>query len=94
MGVKKTVLLPDIGDFEDVDIVEVLVAPGDKVDVEDTLITLETDKASMEVPSPYKGIIVSMGVQVGGTISEGDAICVIPDRHPLLGTRHARRAAI
>ncbi len=77
MGVKKTVLLPDIGDFEDVDIVEVLVAPGDKVDVEDTLITLETDKASMEVPSPYKGIIVSMGVQVGGTISEGDAICVM-----------------
>ncbi len=62
MGVEKTVLLPDIGDFEDVDIVEVLVSAGDKVEVEDALITLETDKASMEVPSPCKGIIVSMSV--------------------------------
>ena len=55
-GTHREVLLPDIGDFEDVDVAEVLVSVGDRVAAEDSLIVLETDKASMEIPSPFAGI--------------------------------------
>ena len=54
------VLLPDIGDFENVDVAEVLVAVGDRVAVEQSLIVLESDKASMEIPSPFAGVIVEL----------------------------------
>ena len=59
------VTLPDIGDFESVDIIEVLVAPGDQVQAEDSLITLESDKATMEIPSPYSGVVREVKVKVG-----------------------------
>ncbi|WP_294948075.1 biotin/lipoyl-containing protein, partial [Sulfurivirga sp.] len=59
------VFLPDIGDFDQVDVIEVLVQPGDHVDVDDSLITLESDKATMEVPSPYAGTIEEMLVKEG-----------------------------
>jgi pyruvate/2-oxoglutarate dehydrogenase complex dihydrolipoamide acyltransferase (E2) component len=59
------VTLPDIGDFKEVDVIEVLVAPGDQVEAEDSLITLESDKATMEIPSPYAGTVQAMAVQVG-----------------------------
>ncbi len=67
--------VPDIGDFEDVEIVEVHVAPGDSVAVEDPLITLETDKASMDVPSTAAGVVASVAVQPGGRVSQGDLVC-------------------
>jgi len=67
--------VPDIGDFEDVEIVEVHVAPGDRVAVEDPLITLETDKASMDVPSTAAGVVASVAVQPGGRVSQGDLVC-------------------
>ena len=71
------VRVPDLGDFSDVDIIEVLVAVGDEVDAEQGLITLETDKATMDLPSPVAGKILELKVKAGGTISPGDAIALI-----------------
>jgi pyruvate dehydrogenase E2 component (dihydrolipoamide acetyltransferase) len=68
--------VPDIGDFADVPVIEVLVGPGSVVRVEDPLVTLETDKATMEVPSPVEGTIVSVSVTVGDTVSQGTVIAV------------------
>lgn len=65
------VKLPDIGDFEQVDVIEVLVAEGDSIEAEDSLITLESDKATMEIPSPDAGIVKQLKVAVGDKISEG-----------------------
>ncbi len=69
--------LPDIGDFEGVDVVEVLVREGDTVAKEQSLIVLESDKATMEVPAPAAGTILRMAVAVGDTVSEGDLIAVL-----------------
>ena len=68
------VIVPDIGDFEDVEIIEVFVKPGDTVNVEDPLITLESDKATMEVPSSDAGTIETVLVKVGDRISAGTAV--------------------
>ncbi|SNX58655.1 dihydrolipoamide dehydrogenase [Nitrosomonas ureae] len=69
--------IPDIGDFKDVPVIEVLVAPGASVEKETSLITLETDKASMEVPSPHAGVIKEIKVQVGDKVSEGSVILTL-----------------
>jgi len=74
---EREVMIPDIGDFEEVEVVEVLVAPGDRVEVEDSLITLESDKASMEIPSPYAGVVVRLLVRVGDQVGEGAPIAVL-----------------
>ncbi len=66
-----TIKVPDIGDFDGVDVIEVLVGEGDTVAVEDSLITLESDKATMEIPSPSAGIIKKIHVAVGDSVSEG-----------------------
>ncbi|MES9940448.1 MAG: dihydrolipoyl dehydrogenase [Candidatus Thiodiazotropha sp. 6PLUC2] len=68
------VTLPDIGDFEQVDIIEILVSPGDRVDAEDSIITLESDKATMDIPSPHSGTIKEVVVKVGEKISMGATI--------------------
>lgn len=65
------VKVPDIGDFQDVDIIEVAVKPGDSIGAEEPLITLESDKATMDVPSPYAGIVKEVKVSVGDKVSEG-----------------------
>jgi pyruvate dehydrogenase E2 component (dihydrolipoamide acetyltransferase) len=69
--------LPDIGDFKDVDVVEVLVGPGETVEKEQSLIVIESEKATMEVPSPVAGVVVAMRVSVGDQVNEGDLIAVI-----------------
>lgn len=69
--------VPDLGDFADVDVIEVHVAPGSKVDIDDPLVTIETDKAAMEVPSTAAGTIESVLVKVGDKVSEGSEIAVI-----------------
>ena len=69
--------VPDIGDFKDVDVIEVHVKPGDEVAAEDPLITLETDKASMDVPSPAAGRIDKLLVAVGDKVSEGSVIAAL-----------------
>jgi pyruvate dehydrogenase E2 component (dihydrolipoamide acetyltransferase) len=76
-GESRSVLVPDIGDFTDVDIIEVHVGTGDQVAAEDPLITLETDKASMDVPAPAAGTVESVAVSVGDKVSEGDLVLVL-----------------
>ncbi|QVL49132.1 MAG: dihydrolipoyl dehydrogenase [Thiocapsa sp.] len=71
------VKVPDIGDFKDVEVIEVLVSPGDSVIEEASLITLESDKASMEIPAPRAGIVRSVEVAVGDRISEGTLIMTL-----------------
>ncbi|WP_399322318.1 dihydrolipoyllysine-residue acetyltransferase [Thiomicrorhabdus lithotrophica] len=68
------ITIPDIGDFDAVEIIEVLVSVGDTVAVDDSLLTLESDKATMEIPSPFAGTITKIGVEVGGSVSEGDYV--------------------
>jgi pyruvate dehydrogenase E2 component (dihydrolipoamide acetyltransferase) len=69
--------VPDIGDFSDVEVIEIHVSPGDTVAVEDSLITLETDKAAMDVPATSAGRVVSVAVSSGDSVSEGDLIAEI-----------------
>jgi pyruvate dehydrogenase E2 component (dihydrolipoamide acetyltransferase) len=71
------VRVPDIGDFSDVEVIEILVAPGDTVAAEDSLITLESDKASMEIPAPAAGTIRDLKIQLGDKLSEGDIIALL-----------------
>lgn len=73
----KEIAVPDIGDAENVDVIEVLVAAGDDIDVDTGLITLETDKATMEVPAPFAGKLVSVTVNVGDKVSQGSIIATI-----------------
>ena len=65
------VKVPDIGDFKDVEVIEVLVKPGDTVKVEQSLLTVESDKASMEIPSSHAGVVKSLKVKLGDKVSEG-----------------------
>ncbi|CDH44605.1 dihydrolipoyllysine-residue acetyltransferase [Candidatus Contendibacter odensensis] len=74
MSIIKEIHVPDIGDFKGVDIIEVMVAAGDVIEVETPLIILETDKASMEVPSPLAGLVREVKVKPGDKISQGDPI--------------------
>jgi pyruvate dehydrogenase E2 component (dihydrolipoamide acetyltransferase) len=84
--------VPDIGDFQDVEVVEVMVKPGDVVRVEDSLITIESDKASMEVPSPEAGIVKEIRVKVGDKVSEGSPIIVL-ETEQAAATEIAEKAA-
>jgi pyruvate dehydrogenase E2 component (dihydrolipoamide acetyltransferase) len=72
-----TVKVPDIGDFEEVEVIEVLVKPGDSVAKEQSLITLESDKATMEIPSPAAGVVQELRVKTGDKVSEGVPILVL-----------------
>jgi len=71
------VKVPDIGDFKDVPVIEVFVKPGDTVKAEDSLVTLESDKATMDVPSPSAGVVKELKVKVGDKVSEGSAILTL-----------------
>ncbi len=77
MGAIKDVVVPDIGDFKDVPVIEVLVKPGDSVKADDSLVTLESDKATMEVPAPFSGVVKDMKVKVGDKVSEGVLILTL-----------------
>ena len=76
-GVVEKVTVPDIGDFDTVDVVEVLVTGGDTVGVEDPLITLESDKATMDVPSPLAGRVVDVKVRAGDKVASGAVILTL-----------------
>jgi len=71
------VLVPDIGDFEEVPVVEVLVSAGDAIKAEDPLVTLESDKATMDVPAPFDGVVGELKVSVGDTVSEGSLLMTV-----------------
>lgn len=70
-------LVPDLGDFDDVEVIEIHIKTGDDVEIEDPLVTLETDKAAMDVPAAYAGKISSVAVKVGDKVSEGSTLGVI-----------------
>jgi dihydrolipoamide dehydrogenase len=71
------VKVPDIGDFDAVEIIEVLISAGDSIEAEDSLITVESDKASMEIPAPQSGVVKEVKVKVGDKISQGDLILML-----------------
>ena len=71
------VKVPDIGDFKDVAVIELLVKPGDTVKVEQSLITVESDKASMEIPSSHAGVVKSLAVKLGDTVNEGSVVLTL-----------------
>jgi pyruvate dehydrogenase E2 component (dihydrolipoamide acetyltransferase) len=77
MAALREVVVPDIGDFADVPVIELLVAVGDRVEAEDPLVVLESDKATMEVPAPFGGVVHEMRVAVGDSVSEGTALVVL-----------------
>ena len=78
----REVLLPDIGDFKDVEIIELLVSPGDRVEAEQSLLTLESDKATMEIPAPFAGVVKSLVVAIGDKVSQGDRIAELETAGP------------
>jgi pyruvate dehydrogenase E2 component (dihydrolipoamide acetyltransferase) len=77
MGAIQEVFVPDIGDFKEVDVVEVLVNPGDEVKPEQSLITVESDKATMEIPSSASGVVKELKVKVGDKVSQGTVIMLV-----------------
>jgi pyruvate dehydrogenase E2 component (dihydrolipoamide acetyltransferase) len=77
MGEVRQIRVPDIGDFKDVPIIEIAVKPGERVAVDAPLITLESDKASMDVPSPSEGVVKSLAVKIGDKVSEGTPILTL-----------------
>jgi dihydrolipoamide dehydrogenase len=80
------ITLPDIGDFKDVEIIEILVSPGDEIKKEDALITLESDKATMDIPSPASGTVKEVKVKVGDRVSEGSLILLLESATMLKAT--------
>ena len=77
MATKITV--PDIGDFENVEIIEILTKPGAIIKKNDTVVTLESDKSSVEVPSPFSGKISSLEIKIGDKVSKGSILATIED---------------
>lgn len=76
----KEVLVPDIGNFKDVEIIEVLIAAGDQVAADDSLLTVESDKAAMDIPAPFAGTVKEIRVKVGDKVSEGSLILLMETR--------------
>src|SRR3982750_841122 len=77
MAEVKDVVVPDIGDFSDVPVIEAMVSPGDTVAEEGPLVTLESDKATMDVPSPFGGVVQELKVKTGDTVSEGSPLLTL-----------------
>jgi pyruvate dehydrogenase E2 component (dihydrolipoamide acetyltransferase) len=93
LGAIKEVLVPDIGEFKDVPVIEVLVKPGDSVKPDDSLVTLESDKATMEVPAPFGGVVKEMKVKVGDKVSEGVLILTLEAQDAAQQTATTKPAA-
>ena len=79
------VRVPDIGDFKDVAVIELLVKPGDTIKVEQSLFTVESDKASMEIPSPAAGVLKELKVKIGDTVNIGDLVAIMEGTVPASG---------
>ncbi len=73
------ITVPDIGDFENVEIIEILTKPGAIIKENDPVVTLESDKSSVEVPSPFSGKISSLNVKIGDKVSKGSVLATIED---------------
>ena len=73
----QNISVPDIGDFKDVEVIEVLVKPGDKINKNAPIVTIESDKSSLEIPSPSSGKITDLKVKIGDKVSEGSILATI-----------------
>ena len=76
MGIKE-IFVPDIGDFKEVEVVEILVKPGDTVAKEASLVSLESDKATMEIPSPVAGVVKELRIKIGDKVAEGSLLLIM-----------------
>ncbi|MCJ7558128.1 MAG: dihydrolipoyllysine-residue acetyltransferase [Gammaproteobacteria bacterium] len=94
MATRKEILVPDIGDFSNVDVIEVLVAPGDRVQIEQGLITIETDKATMDVPSPLAGTLIEVRVNPGDKVSRGSVLALIELEDGVAGSGDPVKATV
>src|SRR5688572_22929435 len=86
------VVVPDIGDFKEVEVIEILVKPGDAVAKEQSLITLESDKATMEIPSPSDGVVKELKIKVGDKVSKGALILELDAKERAKGAEKAKPA--
>jgi len=73
----KEIVVPDIGNFDSVDVIDVLVKPGDSIAKDDSLITLESDKASMDIPAPFGGTVKEVKIKVGDKVAQGALILTV-----------------
>jgi len=96
LATRTEILIPDIGDFTDVEVIEVLVSPGDQVHKEQGLLTVETDKATMDIPAPISGKVLEMCVSTGDKVSMGDlaVIMEIGADVPEMAVPHAKAPAV
>jgi pyruvate dehydrogenase E2 component (dihydrolipoamide acetyltransferase) len=88
-----SVEVPDIGDFDDVPVIEILVSPGDTVETDDPLLTLESDKATMDVPAPFPGTIKEIQVSIGDRVSQGRVLLTMEQAGSAAGQSEASAAA-
>ncbi len=79
MSTEREILLPDIGDFDSVEVIDIAVKAGDRVDVEDTLVTLESDKATMDIPSPAAGVVKELKISVGDQVAKEALILILTE---------------
>lgn len=86
--------VPDIGDFDNVDVIDIIVKPGDTVRVEDPLLTVESEKATMDIPAPFAGVVESVSAAVGDKVSEGDVIVVLRVTETKVAAPSAPSAAV
>ena len=78
----QNISVPDIGDFKDVEVIEELVKPGDQIKKNDPLVTIESDKSSVEIPSNFDGKIKTLKTKVGDKVSEGNLILILEKQNP------------
>ncbi len=91
MATVEDILVPDIGDFAEVEVIEILVKPGDRIEAEQSLLTLESDKATMEIPAPRAGVVKEIKVKLGDKIAAGDLILTLEgDAAPASGGTDTR----
>ncbi|MGA9547229.1 MAG: biotin/lipoyl-containing protein, partial [Rhodomicrobium sp.] len=90
---KTDIRIPDIGDFKNVPVIEILVKPGDEVAVETALLTLESDKATMDIPSPSAGKVAELKVKIGDKVSEGTVILALESAGAAAGDAKSAAAA-
>ena len=85
--------VPDIGDFKEVEVIELLVKPGDTIKPEQSLITVESDKASMEIPSSHGGVVKELNVKIGDKVAEGSLVLMLEVSEAAAGAAPAAASA-
>ena len=87
----QNISVPDIGDFKDVEIIEVLVKPGDQIKKDDPIVTIESDKSSLEIPSPSAGEIKDLKVKIGDKVSEGSILAIIENGQDISSVKEIKK---